>query len=351
MSAFSPPILALPADAAAAAREALGLGPSETIRIAYLPGPGDLRETYRYWRRGEHDPRLPKHRLFDDVFRALSGAWAGRGAASYPRPRARACHEEPGFEFVCIPYRTRPGAASYYLGRFAYARDCLKALKGFRPHVAVIASDFDWQAMPLVRGAAGKVILSLHNTYWPMGLEQFGLGRRAANLPMAAALGSIDAAVCTSNECDRQLRRLLGRDLPSFVAVPQQAARLPAPPPPAERPSRLLYLGRVEEPKGVFDLLDAFEGLRRTRPSLSLVYAGGGGALPALRDEIARRNLADAVKTPGHLDQAGAKDALAQADILVCPTRSSFLEGLAFVCFEAAVHGAPTVMSSVVPAA
>ena len=49
----------------------------------------------------------------------------------------------------------------------------------------------------------------------------------------------------------------------------------------------------------------------------------------------------------------GAEDVhqtLSETHLLVCPTRASFNEGLAFVCFEAALHGVPTVMSEVVPA-
>lgn len=43
-------------------------------------------------------------------------------------------------------------------------------------------------------------------------------------------------------------------------------------------------------------------------------------------------------------------DRLERADLLVCPTRSEFSEGLALVVVEAAVHGVPTLLSSVVPA-
>jgi glycogen synthase len=39
------------------------------------------------------------------------------------------------------------------------------------------------------------------------------------------------------------------------------------------------------------------------------------------------------------------------ADLLVCPTRSTVTEGLALVVLEAAAQGVPSVTSSVVPAA
>jgi glycosyltransferase involved in cell wall biosynthesis len=41
---------------------------------------------------------------------------------------------------------------------------------------------------------------------------------------------------------------------------------------------------------------------------------------------------------------------LQSADLLVCPTRSTFNEGLALVVLEAAACGTPSVLSSVVPA-
>lgn len=371
MRNFSPPILSLPENAGRDLRYQLGLTETETLRISYIPGPGDLRSTYDWWKKGEFDPRIPSiaySTMFFELCTALGGIEAQLIVrADQPSPP----YIDGGFRFDTALYEPA-GGAGYYWARLKYAGACLRALSAFKPHIAVVASDFDWQYLPLVRAVAGKVILSVHNTYWPMGEKPGKLS--LSYLLYGAALKTVGAAVCTSHECERQVRRLTGSGFWSFVETPQQAGaqsvspspeasvpvqtfvaaqqhiRPPKTAPRNDNPGRLLYLGRIERPKGVFDLLDAYEMLVPAMPNLSLVFAGGGGALDELRAEIEARNLGERVQAVGHLDSARAHEELQRADLLVCPTRTDFNEGLAFVCFEAAGYGVPVVMSSVVPA-
>ena len=78
--------------------------------------------------------------------------------------------------------------------------------------------------------------------------------------------------------------------------------------------------------------------------------AGSGAAVAELRQRIAMSAVQNRVRFLGQLSAEGVHAALEQADVLVCPTRSSFNEGLALVVVEAAVHGVPSILSSVVPA-
>ncbi|KTE56098.1 hypothetical protein ATE69_06375 [Sphingopyxis sp. H071] len=110
-----------------------------------------------------------------------------------------------------------------------------------------------------------------------------------------------------------------------------------------------MYLGRIEHDKGVFMLLDAFAALKSDFPDLTLVFAGAGSATAELEALIAK--LDDPrVSFVGKLDGTAVHRAIDAADLLVCPTRTAFNEGLAVVGFEAAAHGVPSLMSSIVPA-
>lgn len=118
-----------------------------------------------------------------------------------------------------------------------------------------------------------------------------------------------------------------------------------------ERARNLLYLGRIEAEKGVFDLLNAFGARARQHPDARLVFAGAGSAVRALEAAIEAHPAAAQMRYAGRLDAKGVHQALAAADLLVCPTRSAFREGLALVVLEAAAQGVPALASSVVPAA
>jgi glycosyltransferase involved in cell wall biosynthesis len=374
MPRLTPPILSLPESAGGLLRERLGLAETEALRITYIPGPGDIRTTYDWWKKGDFDPRVPSI-AYSTMFFELCAALGNVTAQIVIRSdRPAPPFVEEGFRFDTAAYRHANGRIGYFLARLRYVSGCLLAMRRFKPHIAVVASDFDWQYLPLAGLFAGKVILSVHNTRWPMG-ERTGGRATLKDRLYGEALKTAPAAVCTSHECERQIRILARRGLWSrekippqgasqdqerapvepaaaiktFVAAPQQVA-LPEAPPVNPEPERLLYLGRIERPKGVFDLLDAYETLARSKPNLSLVFAGGGGALDDLKAEIAARKLGDRVQAPGHLDSRRAHEELRRTDLLVCPTRTDFNEGLAFVCFEAAGYGVPVVMSSVVPA-
>ncbi|MEO1242191.1 MAG: glycosyltransferase family 4 protein [Pseudomonadota bacterium] len=343
-------VLRLPDTAASDLRNALGLAQDASLRISYLPGPGDLHTTYQHWKQREFDPRVPSvaySTMFFEVCKSLraQGQVVTRAEATQPPIK------DENFLFFTVPYKVGGGGLGYHLGRQRYATACLEAVRAFKPHIAVVASDLEPRHLSVIKRSDAKIVYSMHNTFWPMGEAHLSLKKRLANTLAKRSLTAIDAAICTSHECERQLQSLSASALQTFVETPQQIERTTRANGPRKGPAtRLLYLGRIEEPKGVFDLLDSFEVLFQSRPGLRLSYLGAGAVLSALQNEIASRNLEDVVEAPGHVDSKEVHNALANSHILVCPTRTSFNEGLAFVCFEAALHAAPTVMSTVVPA-
>jgi glycosyltransferase involved in cell wall biosynthesis len=122
------------------------------------------------------------------------------------------------------------------------------------------------------------------------------------------------------------------------------------PPDSGSRPFRILYAGRIELEKGVFDLLESFRELRAAGKNVQLDYCGNGQALPSVRETILKAGLSECVRTHGHLKQSEMLDLLAMAQVVVVPTRSSFPEGLNQVIIEAALAKRPVVTSSVCPA-
>jgi len=105
------------------------------------------------------------------------------------------------------------------------------------------------------------------------------------------------------------------------------------------------FVGRLVQLKGVFELLDAFIELRRTRPDLHLLVVGDTeagsrdeGAGDRLKRLAAAAGVADAVTFTGHLPQP--TDAVALMDILALP---SYWESFGQVLAEAGGMGIPVV--------
>jgi teichuronic acid biosynthesis glycosyltransferase TuaC len=109
-----------------------------------------------------------------------------------------------------------------------------------------------------------------------------------------------------------------------------------------ERPW-LLYVGRVEERKGVLELLDAFSALARSRPDVQLVVVGDGSL---------KQRIAEAIRGPlrGRILWAGSRPLaevphwMAACNALVLP---SWSEGTPNVVLEALACGRRVVATAV----
>jgi len=111
----------------------------------------------------------------------------------------------------------------------------------------------------------------------------------------------------------------------------------------ATRPPRLLFLGRLRDKKGVYDLLRAMPAVLARHPGAIFTLAGDGDLEGTAR--LARElNVEHALRLPGWVDGA-AKDALlADATLLLLP---SYFEGLPVCVLEAMAEGIPVVASAV----
>jgi teichuronic acid biosynthesis glycosyltransferase TuaC len=104
----------------------------------------------------------------------------------------------------------------------------------------------------------------------------------------------------------------------------------------------LLYVGRLEEAKGVLDLLEAFTALSRRRPGIRLAVVGDGSARPAL--ERAAAELGDRLLLAGRRPLAEVPLWMAASQALVLP---SWAEGTPNVVLEALACGRRVVATAV----
>lgn len=107
---------------------------------------------------------------------------------------------------------------------------------------------------------------------------------------------------------------------------------------------RVLFLGWLEEPKGVFDLLQSALELAQAGTRFCLTFGGDGAALPRARDFVAGNNLQDHVAFAGWVGGDRKSTLLRQSDIFVLP---SWSEGLPNAMIEAMSAGLACVVTGV----
>jgi glycosyltransferase involved in cell wall biosynthesis len=127
------------------------------------------------------------------------------------------------------------------------------------------------------------------------------------------------------------------------VAVVPNAVALPALAPCAEQPGRILFLGRIEQAKGIDELLAAAAALAPRVPGLRLVL-GGQGDLARVRARAAELGIAARVELPGWLGPRERDAELARAAVFCLPSHA---EGLPMAMLEAMAAGKAVVATSV----
>jgi glycosyltransferase involved in cell wall biosynthesis len=121
---------------------------------------------------------------------------------------------------------------------------------------------------------------------------------------------------------------------------------VPLPPAVSEvqpEPGRILFLGRLEAAKGVFELLAAGARLAPAYPALCLVFGGEGDA-EALRKKAAELGIGERIELLGWVGPQQRDEQLARASVFCLPSHA---EGLPMAMLEAMAAGTAVVASSV----
>jgi glycosyltransferase involved in cell wall biosynthesis len=105
----------------------------------------------------------------------------------------------------------------------------------------------------------------------------------------------------------------------------------------------ILFVGRLEARKGVFDLLAAYQKILRASNECTLAYAGSGGAYDALCEKIKALELESRVRLLGMVPHNQLPHIIRDCYIVVTPSRSVFAEGRCMATMEGLVLGKPVI--------
>lgn len=328
------------------------------LRVVYAVGPGDVVEAYRSWRRQEDTPTemsIPFSALFLDwceQFNVFAHLISSHPRCDLLNDGRYTLENRPRSSWYA-----RAGAR-HYLGWAAYGGSIVATALQNRADVLLVDSGtLPWIELAIARPLRLTVIAVMHNALWPAGFPPRGrVDRFLLQLDKIFFRVGADAIVAISPEVVRQVRCLTASTRGSLYEMRAQYRReffqpLVPPPPHNESPFRVVFIGRIEDNKGVFLILDAAAALERWRPArFARRIFGAGTAADELTRQIHDRHLDGIVNFEGYLRREDAAAVYAWAHAAVAPTTSGFSEGFCMSVAEAALMGRPLIISSVVPA-
>lgn len=106
----------------------------------------------------------------------------------------------------------------------------------------------------------------------------------------------------------------------------------------------LLFLGRIGNRKGVFDLLEAVNKVQSKRPDKLKLTVGGDGEVDKLKQLISNYNLEGIVTYVGWVKGTKKIELLKESDILILP---SYNEGLPIALLEGMSYSMPIISTNV----
>jgi glycosyltransferase involved in cell wall biosynthesis len=318
------------------------------LDVMYFEGPGDIVESFEAWQRGGD--------VDSQTSLTFSGHFLDFCKSEGLRARVYSHHEQRRrvrADRLWVETRPSPYSGSGWKHRFDKLYRglfILLAATRYRPDDLHVTSGVTyWILLAPLRLIGIRIVAHMHNALWPQGFPPKTFSARVKRWMDAWFFRSIaHAALCVSPTLEHQIRQIAGSKVCQVLQFraqfyPKDFIDFPPPPAHEQRPFRVLFAGRVESAKGVFDLLSMAETLRSEGVIFDI--CGGGASLEDLRREVLERGLSESVLIHGRLNRPALLERYKSAHAVIIPTRSEFCEGLPLACIEAVLVGRPQITS------
>lgn len=321
--------------------------------VMYIEGPGDIVESFCRWSNKED--------LLTETSRTYSGQLFDFCSEKKLKAYIVSFHHKKRVKVTSNLYvENRPKTifgkgVLYHLSQVVYGLKIVILALRHRPKYLDVTSGVTyWFMLSPLKLFGIKIIPHMHNCLWPPGFPPTGLIRQVLSKLDGWFFRRIATmSICVSPAIQQQIELVAGEgSRPVYQFRPlfyrKDFKSTPLPIPHNKKPFKIVFAGRVERNKGVFDLLEIAEQLKGE--DVIIEINGDGGALEELIQVSEHKGLNDIVTINGNLERPQLLKAYTSAHIVIVPTRSDFDEGLAKVAVEAILLNRPVICSSVVPA-
>jgi glycogen synthase len=324
-------------------------------RILYAVGPENVTEAFKYWSKGEDSPSqvsVPYSSQFYEVCQTL-GAKGLVIAQSQQQERI----EDERFiverRLVLLP---NASGIMYHLMQIFSGLQLLASAIRFRANIAIASSGtMHWFVLYLFSWMGIKIIPSLHCVLWRKYTNVRLVDKITLGLSRNLFASNCDGILAVSHDIAEQVSDLtLEKHPPIWEFFPtfrrSDFANIPEPPL-SRAPFRVLFAGRIEVNKGVFDLLEiAGCFAREGRKNIIFDICGDGTALDALRANTKLAGVEGIFVCHGHCNKSQMREFFERSHVVIVPTRTDFVEGFNRVVCESILSGRPVITSAVCPA-
>ncbi|MBW4608124.1 MAG: glycosyltransferase family 4 protein [Hassallia sp. WJT32-NPBG1] len=328
---------------------------TKPLRILYAVGPEDVIEAYNYWINGQDAPSQVSV-TFSSQFYEVCKTLDAKGYVIAQSNKQEFVQDE---RFIIerrpVPL-PRASGIFYHLRQVWCGLQLLASAIRFQANVVVADSGTTyWFVLSLFSWIGIKVIPSLHCLLWCKYLPLRLVDKLNLTLSRNLFADDCQAILVASQDLADQISQLTGgkhQPIFEFFSTYRRVdfANI-VEPSPEPSPFWVLFAGRVEQNKGVFDLLEiakrfAIEG----RQDIIFEICGEGAALESLRLGAKLGGVDGSFICHGYCNKKQMREMFTRSHVVIVPTRTDFIEGFNRVVCESILSGRPVVTSAVCPA-
>jgi glycogen(starch) synthase len=329
---------------------------SKKLRVLYAAGPGNTIGTYGYWIKGEEDPSITAI-TYSAQFYDVCSTLDAEGYLIASPIDDRQCFRDGRFtiEHRPVPFRNGPGIL-YHLGQVWYGLNLIVSALRFKADVVIVVEGSTHLFLMSILPWLGiKVVPLLQCVLWPKYETPSLVNRLIWGLSRNLFRRDCFATVVVSEDIAEQVKEISGDNhQPILRIVPNYRRSLfadIAPPRKDHTPFQVLFAGRIEPNKGVFDILEiAKRFASENRQNIRFDVCGKGSALDSLRQAAKEAGVDSFFVCHGYCKKPQMRQFLGQSHVVIVPTRTDFIEGFNKVVVEGVLSGRPVITSSVCPA-
>lgn len=326
---------------------------SKKKRIMYAAGPGSVIGTFDHWSKGYDDPSQVAM-TFSGQFYDLCSALDAEGyiIASHPEKKFL---KEGRFMLEHRPVLlSKQSGVLYYLGQILYELSLIISALWFRADVVVGSATPCFFVLSLLPKLGIQVIPSLHCVLWPKYKSLTKAQRLLLKINSRFFAKDSFAILSTSEDITDQVRKLTNnqpRPIVNFLSTYRSTEFKNVTHNEDRSTFQVLFAGRIEVNKGVFDLLEIAKRFKAEgRNNIVFNICGTGSALELLRQQIEENQLHSSFIVHGYCNKSEMRQMFSLSHVVIVPTKSDFLEGLNQVVVESVLANRPVITSSICPA-